>query len=175
MAKLNTTMKTYNMQYNSQQNRQRYSVVDIFSTDGRIGRQAYFVYSIILPLTLFWILASIAGIVSKLGSVASTVSYALLTVSVLAVLFTVVRLTIQRCHDFNANSGYAWLAMIPFANVIFAMIPGNNGLNSYGEAPEPPSTAIKAGAKLLAVLLLAVFIFVILKTFGINLKDYLGS
>jgi len=65
--------------------------------------------------------------------------------------------------------------MIPFANIVFALIPGDNGLNSYGEAPEPPSKAIKAGVKILTVLLIAIALFVILNLLGINLKDYLGS
>lgn len=175
MAKTNSTIKYQNnMYYNTQQNQQRYSVVDVLSTNGRIGRQAYFVSSIIFPLALFWILATIAGVVSKLGVVASTLSYALLTVSALAVLLIVVRLTIQRCHDFNASGWISWFAIIPFANVIFAMIPGNNGLNSYGEAPEPPSTLVKVATKILAAILLAVTAYSAMQLFGINPKDYFG-
>ena len=47
------------------------------------------------------------------------------------------RLTIQRCHDFNKSGWLAVLAIIPFANIVFALIPGTNGLNQYGEVPEP--------------------------------------
>lgn len=136
-------------------NQQRYSVVDVFSTDGRIGRQTYFVYSIILPFALLLVLGSIAGLISKLGSAANTLSYALLAVSVIAVLMMVVRLTIQRCHDFNASGWLSVFAMIPFANIVFALIPGNNGLNSFGEAPELPSLAIKIATKVIAGLFIA--------------------
>jgi len=147
-------------------NQQRYSVVDIFSTDGRIGRQAYFVYSIILPFALLLVLGSIAGLISKLGSAASALSYALLAVSVIAVLLMVVRLTIQRCHDFNANGWVSVFAMIPFANIIFSLIPGNNGLNSFGESPEPPSLAIKIATRFIAGIFIAIVAYSILHFLG---------
>jgi uncharacterized membrane protein YhaH (DUF805 family) len=164
-------IKYENMNNNDQQ---RYSVVDIFSTEGRIGRQSYFVTSVVLPITLFWVLASVAGLVSKLGGVASMVSYALLAFSVIAVLFLVVRLTIQRCHDFNANSGLALLALIPFANIIFSLIPGDNGLNSYGEAPEPASTLVKVATKLIGALFVGIAAYAAVQFFGINLKELIN-
>jgi len=157
-----------------QNNQQRYSAVDIFSTEGRIGRQSYFVYSIILPLSLFLVLASIAGFVSKLGSAATLVSYALLAVSLIAVLLLVVHLTIQRCHDFNANRGLALLALIPFANIIFAFIPGNNGLNSYGEAPEPESAFTKVAATLISTVLIALIAYTVVQLFGTSLKELIS-
>lgn len=157
------------------QHQQRYSAVNIFSTEGRIGRQRYFVYSIILPFALFLVLASIVGFISKLGSAATLVSYALLAASLVAVLLLVVRLTIQRCHDFNASSGFALLALIPFANIIFALIPGNNGLNSYGEAPKPATTLIKVSAKLLSILIISIVTYTVVQFFGLNLKELASS
>ncbi len=155
-------------------NQQRYSTVDIFSTEGRIGRQAYFVYSILLPAVLFLILASIAGMISKFGGIATQVSYALLAVSVVAVLLLVVRLTMQRCHDFNVASGFAVFAIIPFANIIFSLIPGNNGLNSYGEAPEPASTLIKVATQILGAILVTIIAYTIIQVLGINVKELIS-
>ncbi|MFW5427482.1 MAG: DUF805 domain-containing protein, partial [Methylophagaceae bacterium] len=80
-----------------------------------------------------------------------------------------VRLTIQRCHDFNTNSGLAMLAIIPFANIIFALIPGDNGLNSYGEAPEPASTITKVMTNLLSALLIGLVTYATIQLLGINL------
>ena len=160
-----------NYENSIQNNQQRYSTVDIFSTEGRIGRQTYFVYSIILPALLLLVSGSIAGIVSQIGSTPSLVPYALLAISIIALLLLVVRLTIQRCHDFNASGGFALLALIPFANIIFALIPGNNGLNSYGEAPEPASTPIKVATQLLGTLLVLVITYTIIQVFEINLKE----
>ena len=158
-----------NMKYGNyilQNNQERYSVVDIFSTEGRVGRQTYFVYSVILPLALFLVLGSIAGLVSKLGSIATMLSYGLLALSTIAILLVVVRLTIQRCHDFNASGWLAVFAMIPFANIVFALIPGNNGLNSYGESPEPASLTIKLATKVIAGLLIAGVTFIVLRALG---------
>ncbi len=149
---------------NSMQNsQQRYSTVDIFSTEGRIGRQTYFVYSIVLPTLLLLVSGSIAGMISKIGSTPSLVPYALLAISFVAVLLLIVRLTIQRCHDFNAASGFALFAIIPFANIIFSLIPGNNGLNSYGEAPEPASTLIKIATQLLGAFLVVIIAYTIIQ------------
>lgn len=174
MARLNTTM---NYESSIQENNPlRYSVVNIFSTEGRIGGQAYFVYSIILPFTLFLIFGSIAGLVSTLsstiGNLATIVSYAILTLSAVVILLTLVRLTIQRCHDFNANAAWGLLALIPFANIVFSLIPGDNGLNSYGESPERPSMFIKTGVIVIIGLALALTAFFIMQTLGVNLRIY---
>ena len=129
---MSRSANTMNMQFENP-TLQRYSEVDLFSSDGRIGSKRYFLYSVILPFILFWSMASIAGILAHLGSVAMLASYAILGLAILAMLFVLVRLTIQRCHDFNKSGWISVLAVIPFANIIFALIPGTNGLNQYGE------------------------------------------
>ncbi|MEE9309538.1 MAG: DUF805 domain-containing protein [Cocleimonas sp.] len=165
------------MEFNllNKENRQHYSAVDVFSINGRIGRIEYFVYSTILPLSLFLVLASITALVTRLGSVAtvvalpSTVSSIALVISVIAVLLFLIRLTIQRCHDFNVSGAWALLVVIPFAPIVFYLIPGNNGLNSYGEAPEPASSSIKIIAFLIITLLTAIAIYALATILGINL------
>ena len=142
---------TMNMQFENH-SLQRYSEVDLFSTEGRIGRKRYFLYSVILPFILFWSLASIAGVLVYMGSVATLASYAILGLALIAMLFMLVRLTIQRCHDFNKSGWLSVLAIIPLANIVFALVPGTNGLNQYGEVPEP---ANKATNVLFYLLLLA--------------------
>ena len=127
---------TMNMQFENN-TLQRYSEVDLFSTDGRIGSKRYFIYSVILPFIIFWSLASIAGVLTHMGSVTTLASYAILGLAILAMFFILVRLTIQRCHDFNKSGWLSILAILPFANIVFALIPGTNGLNQYGEVPEP--------------------------------------
>ena len=153
----------------------RYSVVNIFSTEGRVGRQTYFVYSIVLPFLLFLVLSGVLGLVKKLNIVPNVLFYGLFTASVIAVLYLIVRLTIQRCHDFNAKSALALFAVIPFANIIFALIQGDNGLNSYGEAPKPASTFDKVATKILSALIIALMAYAIVQFFGLNLKDILND
>ena len=132
---------TMNMQFENN-TLQRYSEVDLFSTDGRIGRKRYFLYSVVLPFILFWSLASIAGVLVHMGSVATLASYVILGLAGLAMIFMLVRLTIQRCHDFNKSGWLSVLAVIPFANIVFALVPGTNGLNQYGEVPQPANKVI---------------------------------
>ena len=163
---------------------ERYSDVDIFSTQGRIGRRSYFVYSIVLPFICFSVIASIAGIIGNfrdhsLGSIsniANIASYALLAFATVTLFLIIVRLTIQRCHDFNASGWLAILSLIPFANIIFSLVSGNNGLNSYGEAPKPPSTFVKIGVIILTLLLIAFVVFSAIKWINIDyLVSYLQS
>jgi len=156
-------MNEYNDDY------QRYSAVDLFSTQGRIGRRMYFFYSIAIPFALFWIFGSVAGLLAKVGGSTTKLSYLLLGLAFLSVLFTVVRLTIQRCHDFNVSGKIAILAIIPFANIMFALIPGDNGLNSYGEAPEPASKFITLAVAFMGSLLVLSGIYSLLLLFNINL------
>ena len=149
-----------------------YSEVDLLSTQGRLGRRSYFVYSVILPFIFFWILASLAGAISKygasLGSISVALSYLLLALAVVIISIIMVRLTILRCHDFNMKGWLAVLSLIPMVNIIFALIPGNNGLNSYGDQPEPPSLFIKMGVVVLTILLISSVLFTLYKVGGIT-------
>ena len=153
-------------------NQPRYSEVDIFSTQGRLGRKRYFLYSIVIPFVFFWSFASIAGILTHLGSVASLAAYAFLGFATTAMFFILIRLTIQRCHDFNKSGWLAVFALIPFANLVFAMIPGNNGLNQYGEAPEPANGFIKVAFYALVALLIGVAVAVLVQLFNSNFNDW---
>ncbi len=148
----------YNMNYVSD-SIQRYSDVDILSTQGRIGRKRYFVYSTVIPALVFWAIASVAGLVSYLPFTTTAIFYAIMGIAIIATMLMMVRLTIQRCHDFNKNSSVAVLALIPFANIIFALIPGTNGLNSYGEVPKPANWLFKASFYGLITLLIALAVF----------------
>jgi len=151
---------TMNMQFENH-TLQRYSEVDLLSTDGRIGSKRYFLYSVLLPFILFWSFASIAGVLVHMGSVATLASYAVLGLAIMAMFFILVRLTIQRCHDFNKSGWLAVLALIPFANIVFALIPGTNGLNQYGEVPEPANKLTNILFYLLVTVLLALVTFLV--------------
>jgi len=154
-------------------NTQRYSEVDLFSTEGRIGQKLYFFYSTVVPFLFFWIFASVAGIISKLGSDVNVISYGLLGMAILTVFFMMVRLSIQRCHDFDKSGWFAVLALIPFANIIFSLIPGDSGLNRYGEPPKPDSSFIKSAVFVLTLLLFAIAIFALLYFLDINVRDFI--
>lgn len=138
---------------------QRYSEVDLLSLEGRIGRMLYFFYTSVIPFIFLFIFASAAGIISKAGSSASLISYMLLSAAVVTVLFMVIRLTVQRCHDFNKPGWIAIFALIPLVNIVYALIPGSNGLNKYGEPPLPESTFIKTTVIITSILLVFLVAF----------------
>lgn len=150
--------------------RQRYSQVDLFSTDGRIGRLRYFFYSLVLPFLIFWVFAALAGIIAQMGEVGKIAGYILLAAAVGSAFVLMLQLTVQRCHDFNVSGWLATLIIIPFGNLIFWLIPGSRHINSYGEPPEPTSKWVKIGAFVLLTVLIAALTYWLLKT-GIPLLE----
>ncbi len=138
---------------------QRYSDVDVLTTQGRIGGKRYFVYSNVLPVLIFWAISSIAALASYLPFASSAIFYAIMGIAIFGTMFMAVHLTIQRCHDFNKSGALAVLALIPFANIVFALIPGTNGLNSYGEVPKPTTKLFQFSFYALILLLIGLAVY----------------
>jgi len=140
----------------------RYSEVDLMSTQGRIGGKLYFLYSSIIPLLILGMFVGIAAIMPQFSKLATVSVYALLAFASIAGLYSMVRLTIQRCNDFNGNTWLSILAIIPFVNIIFALIPGNNGLNQFGEVPQPGSALANIAIVFLVCVLIALAAYFVL-------------
>jgi len=87
--------------------KERYSEVDIFSTEGRIGRRSYFVYSIVLPFICFSILASLAVAIANIGSLANItnlVSFGLLALATVSLFMIIVTSkTLSSCYHRSYN------------------------------------------------------------------------
>ena len=148
-------------------NSTHYSDVQILSANGRIGRFEYFFYSLVLPFLVFWIIAALAGIASHFGELGGAIAYVLLAAAFCAALIIHVQLTVQRCHDFNANGWLAILIILPLASILFWLIPGNKASNRYGYPPKPPSSLLRKGAALLLLILVAIITFLVLKYSGV--------
>jgi uncharacterized membrane protein YhaH (DUF805 family) len=118
------------------ENTHRFSEVDLLSTQGRIGRKLYFLYSSLIPLLILAMVLGAAGMLEKLNMIGTVAIYALLAFAIIFGLYSMIHLTIKRCQDFNANHWLAGLSIIPFANIIFSLFLGDSGLNQYGEAPQ---------------------------------------
>jgi len=129
---------------------QRYSKVDLLSIKGRLGRRYYLFYSM-LSLIVLCAVSALAGI-NHSGANLSSGSLLLLGLAIALVIFIQVALTIQRCHDFDKSGWYAIFALIPFSNLIYASIMSTNGLNRYGEMPEPAPIFIVLANYLLILL-----------------------
>lgn len=116
----------------------KYNKLNLFAMDGRIGRSAYFFFSFILPTLFFWIIVAIAGQISHIGDSGKTTAYLLIGLALIIALVLLLRLTVQRIHDFNKTG---WLALLilafPPVVLLYWLIPGTEGINSYGK-PSPP-------------------------------------
>ncbi|MEE9327811.1 MAG: hypothetical protein V3U71_11010, partial [Cocleimonas sp.] len=60
------------------ENPHRFSEVDLLSTQGRIGRKLYFLYSSLIPLFMLAMVLGTAGMLEKLNIVGTVAIYALL-------------------------------------------------------------------------------------------------
>ncbi len=114
---------------------QRYSKIDLFSIKGRMGRRYYLFYSM-MPIVFLWITSRFVG-ANSIGMSFNMGSFFLFSLTTAIVFFILVYLTIQRCHDFDKSGWYAIFVVIPFSNLIYALISNTNGLNRYGEMPQP--------------------------------------
>ena len=153
----------------------RYNKLDLFATDGRIGRTIYFLFSFILPVLFFWIIAAVAGQVSQLGEIGTMLAYGLIILALLAALTVLIRLTIQRNHDFNKTGWLAlFIVIFPPIIVLYWLIPGTNGINSYGKPSTPLVNSLKWLVPLLFALLLAATAYV-LSQIDLSMIPFIGQ
>lgn len=118
--------------------------VKVFSVSGRIGRARYIAYGIGMYILVGGIGAGLNAAVGKPAALLAGVAY----------LIVGFMLTIQRCHDFNANGWLSLVLLVPLVNLMFWIMPGSEGHNRYG-APTPPNGM---GTLIIAWLLPAIFV-----------------
>jgi uncharacterized membrane protein YhaH (DUF805 family) len=122
-----------------------YGEIHIFSPSGRIGRIRYIGYSIGLAL-----------VIGVIGGILMAVAKPLGMLTGIAILVVQTILTIQRCHDFNANGWLCLLMFVPLANLVFWFLPGTDGSNRYGPPPPPNSALVVALGLVVPLILVAV-------------------
>jgi uncharacterized membrane protein YhaH (DUF805 family) len=134
----------------------------IFTSEGRIGRIRYLMYTMGISL-VGMLLAGLMMIIPVVGP--------FLTIAVYIAIFVIsIFLTIQRSHDFNTTGWMSLVLLIPLVSLIFYFIPGTKSSNTYGLQPPPNSKAIK----ITAFLLLAVFVIGILAAIALPAyQDYI--
>jgi Tfp pilus assembly major pilin PilA/uncharacterized membrane protein YhaH (DUF805 family) len=114
-----------------------YGELKILSASGRLGRVRYIGYS--AGMSILIMLA--AGILAGVGALVDP-SVTLIVVGVGYVAMIVVQflLTIQRAHDMNVTGWLSLIWLIPLGVLVFWLVPGTQGENTYGKPP-PPNTA----------------------------------
>lgn len=112
----------------------------IYTTEGRLNRLRYFMYSVIWSLissVIGFILGSIGGLLSN------DPESVLITVPVGIWSFVAgigsIMIAIRRLHDLNKSGWFLLISLIPLINIIFVfyilLMPGTVGSNRYGEDP----------------------------------------
>lgn len=137
------------------QNGDGFGDLKIFTSQGRIGRIRYLMYTMGIGL----VGALLAGLMMIIPVVGPFLAIALY----IGIFVISIFLTIQRSHDFNTIGWMSLVLLIPLVSLIFYFIPGTKGSNKYGLQPPPNSTAIK----ITAFLLLALFVLSILAAIAI--------
>lgn len=124
-----------------------YGNINIFSTNGRLGRVRYFAYGLLIALGAMVLVGVMGGIGAALGENGGGIVILGGTALVyLAMLFVSVMLGIQRLHDLDKSGWLFLLFLIPLVNIILALYllfgRGSEGENRFGNPPPPNSTGI---------------------------------
>jgi len=108
----------------------------LFSTEGRINRSKWWLYSILLGVAAQIIILALTAIFMKTTNVAEGVPLVLtLVMLVLYIVFVWISICIsaKRCHD-SDKSG--WYMLIPiYGFILTGFIAGTPGRNQFGEDP----------------------------------------
>ncbi len=138
----------------------RYSRLSLFGTKGRLGRIVYFLFSFIIPVSIFWVISAITGQLNRQALISKEIAYGLILFAALAAIFMLLRLTIQRSHDLN-RSGWLSILLLLFPPLIaiFWLSPGTKGTNLYDDPSQPLSLPLKLLTAILFIGLLLPLVY----------------
>jgi uncharacterized membrane protein YhaH (DUF805 family)/Tfp pilus assembly major pilin PilA len=111
--------------------------VKILSASGRLGRVRYIGYSAGMSVLIMLVAGILAGVGALVDPSVTLIVVGLGYVAMIVVQFL---LTIQRSHDMNVTGWLSLIALIPLGVLVFWLVPGTQGENTYGKPP-PPNTA----------------------------------
>ena len=115
-----------------------------FSTKGRIGRQTWWMSTIIVNAILFslYIIMFLFGNIEiQNSSDVSGILQALFAIIFQLVIYTAyIIVSVKRLHDIGKSGWYYLIALIPFVGGLILFIQlgfekGTSGLNQYGQDP----------------------------------------
>jgi len=95
---------------------EEFQPVNIYSTQGRIGRARYIAYSLGISILMGIVVAAVAGVLGAMGM--GAVAGILTALLYLGLLVWMFMLTIQRAHDFDTTGWLSILMLIPLVNLI---------------------------------------------------------
>lgn len=132
----------------------------IFSSDGRLGRLRYLVYSFIVQLVIMVLIGILAAVAIPLltSSGNSTAQMLMLAAIYVPFLISMLVMAKRRLNDMNQSGWLSLLMLVPLVNVVMSLVllfwPGSAGSNAYGPKPEKNSTALVVFGLLLPLMVI---------------------
>ncbi|RJG12247.1 DUF805 domain-containing protein [Pseudomonas cavernicola] len=147
--------------------------LNVFTTDGRIGRLRYLAWYLLLSLGAVALFA-IAAMGFAMSQIIGGVLIAAVTIGMVVVA---VQMSVQRLHDIGWSGWLLLLSIVPIIGSVFSLlmlvVPGSTGANRFGPPQPANSTAVKVLAALWLVPILALLIAVFVG--GIGMFSELGG
>jgi uncharacterized membrane protein YhaH (DUF805 family) len=122
---------------------EEYDPLRVFTSDGRIGRMRYLIWSATLLMCLLPVLLALVVTIKSSPMGGSL----LIVVAVLVFGIMSLIISIKRLHDLGW-SGWLWLLnFVPvlgsFFSLVLLILPGNHGANRFGPPPPENSQLVK--------------------------------
>ncbi|WP_137888894.1 DUF805 domain-containing protein [Pseudomonas sp. 2FE] len=147
--------------------------LNVFTTDGRIGRLRYLAWYLLLSVGAVALFA-IAAMGFAMSQIIGGVLIAAVTIGMIVVA---VQMSVQRLHDIGWSGWLLLLSIVPIIGGVFSLlllvVPGSMGANRFGPPQPANSTAVKVLAALWLVPILALLIAVFVG--GIGMFSELGG
>ncbi len=117
--------------------------LNVFTTEGRIGRLRYLAWSLALMLACIPVFA-----VAAIGfAISEILGMVLVGLVVIAMLVVAVQIGVQRLHDIGWSGWLFLLTLVPIVggvmNILMFVVPGSDAANRFGPPPPANSTAVK--------------------------------
>jgi uncharacterized membrane protein YhaH (DUF805 family) len=110
----------------------------LFSMDGRISRQQYFLWTIAVVIVTYFVafvVGFVVGVTGNADGAAGILGFIVGLAGAVAQSFLVVR----RLHDIGKPGWHYWLFFIPLYNLYLGLVllftPGDSDANEYGGNP----------------------------------------
>ncbi|SHO66082.1 Uncharacterized membrane protein YhaH, DUF805 family [Pseudoxanthobacter soli DSM 19599] len=105
----------------------------LFSFDGRIGREPFFLGFVLITLVEVVLMSPMRGEIQELIAQPNLPFLVIIGIA----LWTEFALAVKRLHDRGYSALFSLILFIPFVNFIFfflvlALVPGDAGPNRYG-------------------------------------------
>jgi uncharacterized membrane protein YhaH (DUF805 family) len=122
---------------------EEYQEVSVLSASGRIGRARYIAWTMGITF-IFYFAAMLLSV--ALAQISPTLGMIVMGIAAIAMLVIQLRLTIQRCHNFDMSGWLTLAIIVPLAVFAFWFIPGTDGENRWGAKTKANSTGVLVAA-----------------------------